>query len=457
MVCKTERRCICFNKKNGRRCGNCAMKNSDRCGSHQEECPEKGEKTAEKREYEDVEKYIEHVGREGHVVEHLKVKQMESLKKEEVKVKKEERDEDLLRHPMFPIAQFVPPFTEREENYNDAKAKGPEAARLLCCNALAKLSRTNNCDIWVGMVKETIKYGNTSVSMGVSYAQYLDWKWNMDHGMDEPKDNRLFCVNYGGGGPNVQEYHIDMKTGNIYLHREESAKGKDNKLNFHEIKLDEDSKEVSRKITILREVIFNAFKLLGVDDPSTVNTRAFITGDPKIRQNYFRGGQDADIWRKRTEELMSGLTPWGKNILDKYPSSYFIPQEMEGKFELLGIQKMWQTLKKHVSSKFTIPIASIGIGTSTIQVAIAGEIPFDKITIANWDRVGEVITIDGGMNNKTAHELKALDVKILSAFRSSDFSTNATRLLDMNERPMIALKSGCLFQKDVMVKDLSVP
>ena len=61
---------------------------------------------------------------------------------------------------------------------------------------------------------------------------------------------------------------------------------------------------------------------------------------------------------------------------------YFLPQDIEGTFEIIGIQKFYQTLGKLYSSQYEVPIASLGIGTSTLRsytTAWSSEATFLKV------------------------------------------------------------------------------
>jgi hypothetical protein len=342
-----------------------------------------------------------------------------------------------------------------------------EAARMFCERVLIQL-KPKYPKLRIGTIKSTQGYGNTSVSMGASYVYMI--KDKSFHGTTLPY--KLYVLNYGGGGPNLQVYHIDPANNFVAFDKEFSLKRKSldkssgnwKNTSFHDLEVD--SKLVYDEIKML-------FLEAGITNPSTVKTLGFITGGS--REAYYNtstttaSSPTKQNWKDRSHTAFNGLVnPWteGVHSLDAF-NEYFLPQKMEGIFELIGIQAMYSNLKKHYNNNnkdkekivFDVPIASFGVGSTTTQFAVQNLPKFDEFQFTT-DLAGFATVIEAKIGMKRPEELTNLGNTAAFANNISNnyqFNRWYQERVDAGEMPILALKSGCLLQRTELLSEFKIP
>ena len=159
-------------------------------------------------------------------------------------------------------------------------------------------------------------------------------------------------------------------------------------------------------------------------------------------------------WDTRAKYVFQGVNPWSVGLKNQ-PQTYFLPQDIEGTFEILGIQKLYQNLHNFYSkTEYEVPIACFGIGTRTTQFSIALFNNPDQVNPQELEKSAEVIAIKGGMKN-TADEIMGLSNTVAPAIlANSTFQSKYDGAIREGRKPIVALKSGCLIQRELLLQDL---
>lgn len=181
----------------------------------------------------------------------------------------------------------------------------------------------------VGIVKESVNFGNTSVSMGVASKSGLP---------------QVIVLNVGSKGCKFQPY---KKIGEGYCLAGKEVKPGKSAPNFHDIQNSNDDIKAS--------IFGTAMKMLQDFPKSTIIT--VITGD--LRNKYFSCEEVIDMRGSlfsRAETVFGG---WTKPHSD----SFFISQDHEAELELEACRTMYRGLS------LPLPTCSFGIGGSTSQMA----------------------------------------------------------------------------------------
>lgn len=228
----------------------------------------------------------------------------------------------------------------------------------------------------VGIIKDTVSHGNTSVSMGAATLVF---------GLENLP--RVCFLNCGTGGIKYQVYQNRVQgdadtyinVTSEYKPAELARSGKDDVVfaKFSDMvcgKYPERLKESERKkITHpqtkeqIESYIKKELEKSGLD--SSIPKYAFITGS--IRSFYEDNKED----RTEMDEIVSSvfdklnIKPLPLKLGDK--CSFFLPQASEGALELLGTRKMYENL--YLDNLFPDKpevICSFGIGAGTIQFTI---------------------------------------------------------------------------------------
>ncbi len=359
---------------------------------------------------------------------------------------------------------------------NEVTPDGAEAARYFIERILQRLKNSNRFPkLKIGTIKITKQYGNTSVSMGLA-TFFLEQ-------MKKQNSNfagHLYVLNYGGGGPTVQVYWIDCMNNFVSFKCEESQKGKEQDIGtgkpvgmgFHE--LESNPQWVYKDISALLDQVMN---LVGDKTPKNqIMTAALVTGksrelvlSDKVTQNDRYG------WYLKANDAFSPLIvdgkindgvqfqPWNSAlglVKLKQEASYFIPQKIEGTFELVGIQKLYSNLKNHVNRDvYEVPFASLGIGTTTTQITVE-KFPLNQIGNQKIEDVADVEEEKFGMKVNTSQlmsEANANSVaqKLISS--NSKFAQRYDELVRTGRTPILALKSGALLRRADLIKDFTLP
>ncbi len=356
---------------------------------------------------------------------------------------------------------------------------GKEAARWFTEGLLQKIKRSGRFPkLRIGTIKTTKQFGNTSVSMGLAHffleymkTQNFNWK------------GLFYVINYGGGGPSCQVYKIDCANDFISFILEVSMKassgsGSGNNefgQGFHDMNINPSF--VYQK---MKELLLLAMN--GVQDTTPqdkIYTAAFITGksrnfvlntqNPVTREQWL-------LWNLRAMDAFSPpivdgkinnevqFTPWNVAIgraSNRAEGSYFLPQKVEGMFELVGIQHLYSNLNRFVdSSIYRVPFSSLGIGTTTTQLSVERK-PLNQVhNEKDLTSIAQVNEYMYGMKQNPEDLMK--DESVERTFRDvinedSEFVKKYDEYVRSGQTPILALKSGCLLSRSDLIQDFQKP
>jgi hypothetical protein len=269
--------------------------------------------------------------------------------------------------------------------------------------------------VYVGLIKDTIEYGNTSVSMGAAKIQ---------------GSKKIGFLNCGTGGIKYQMYGIS-DDGILKLLKEVKPK---NGCGLSDLEMDGYPKtKNSISFSKAQELLTKELNDAPWCDDRNVLVYAFVTGS--IRQYW----ENADAGTKLKMEacIQKLFQPFG--IQKPGTFSYFLDQATEGIFEYLGIQSMYGNLKhaKKLSLGTTL-VASLGIGQGSCQWVTKKVIESqEECDWSNYDVLG----YGWGMKNPT--ELQGFGMYLKNQFRGKSFRRFMSNVQSY-QKPVIALKSGCL-------------
>lgn len=241
----------------------------------------------------------------------------------------------------------------------------------------------------IGLVKDTIAYGNTSVSMGVAVEHFSKLDGN---------NNDVVLLNCGTGG--IKYQHYVRQDGIIRAGKEYKP---ENQTGPNSLKIKEyvpmkevDGKKIESSISFERNQLQFVNELTGFlsDSPNKENVSkfhpislhapiiAFVTGSVRAKwekesttgkkpyddymEKYF-GGFSENEQDMKSDDRIAIKIPYSSN---KY-KSYYMEQYMEGNLELSGTRQMYNNiLSADKLNKGTAVVASVGIGRGSCQFSI---------------------------------------------------------------------------------------
>lgn len=268
----------------------------------------------------------------------------------------------------------------------------------------------------IGLIKETAEYGNTSVSMGAA-ACY-------------PLLPAIGFLNCGTGGIKYQLYTRDV-TNILKLESEFKPK---NGLSVNSLLAGNYRPKPGEEITmaVLEQSIRDELKDAPWKDRPDIPVVAFVTG--QIRQYWEIAGEGE---KKVLDSQMEALfQPFKISKLVKQ-SSYFMPQDTEGKLELLATQTLYKNLvKAGLLDQDVEVIGSIGIGRGSLQWMIGKE----------GEAVSQILYQEG---MKDPERLVDFPDVLKAQYEISAKREALVTSVRKTAKPVIALKSGSvlLFSK----------
>lgn len=263
--------------------------------------------------------------------------------------------------------------------------------------------------VLLGLIKDTKKQGNTSVSMGAAKLKF-----------DENKSTRrVGFLNCGTGGIKYQLYSSKRCQ---HLKDEFKPKGgaSPNALEIGSFKPKQPVSFEATKELLAKEL---ANKDIPWAEKEDVPLYAFVTGT--IREHWERADeQEKAVLEAKMKELFEP-----HNIKPQGPS-YFMPQDDEGTLELLGAQQMYANLvEAGLLDSGTKVVGSLGIGKGSCQWMI--QEPDGKMTLVGHK---------AGMTNLP--KLAELSDTLTTAYGDSVKWTKFKQSLQAAGNGLIALKSG---------------
>jgi len=282
-------------------------------------------------------------------------------------------------------------------------------------NALADAIREKLC---IGLIKETINFGNTSVSMGAAVTS---------------KHKCVVFLNCGTGGIKWQLYY--RKNGVYRLVDEFKPK---NGASPNALSIGSHAPKNAVEFALGREKLekeyadarkyFSKYNL-PIDTPFL----AFVTGT--LRQCWEEADAEGrTIYETKMVDLFA-------TIASAFSTSFFISQDDEGKLELIGARQLYSNLVKAGQlEEGTKVIGSFGIGKGSVQWTILNAL-YKEIMVG----------LQVGMNK--AKELKGSSKAMIAEMIPEEGERPFDDLVAMckkrsNKRPTIAWKSGCLLLLD---------
>lgn len=262
--------------------------------------------------------------------------------------------------------------------------------------------------VQIGLVKDTKKYGNTSVSQGCA----------VNYFSANPDKTNVAFLNCGTGGIKYQVYKND--NGLITVVSEFKPENGASPQVFAKPLGDETSKEIVKQHTLLKSEMTSS----GI--PLDCEVFAFVTGT--IRANWENGSATERVDFDSYVEMMFAAIPAIKPIS---PTSFFLTQEAEGELESLGTTSMYDNLSIAGELQSGVRTAAvIGIGRGSVQ-----------LTWQNVDRTRQYpINTVPGMND--VRGLSTWAWRVLPEIREK--IRTLVDFMSGSELPTIALKSGCM-------------
>ncbi len=260
----------------------------------------------------------------------------------------------------------------------------------------------------IGLVKDTKKYGNTSVSQGCA----------VNYFSTNPDKTNVAFLNCGTGGIKYQVYKND--NGLITVVSEFKPENGASPQVFAKPLGDETSKEIVKQHTLLK----SEMEASGI--PFDCEVFAFVTGT--IRANWENGSTTERVDFDSYVEMMFAAIPAIKPIS---PTSFFLTQDAEGELESLGTTSMYDNLSIAGELQSGVRTAAIiGIGRGSVQ-----------LTWQNADRTRQYpINKTPGMND--VRGLSNWAWRVLPEIRGK--IGTLVDFMSTSELPTIALKSGCM-------------
>jgi hypothetical protein len=261
--------------------------------------------------------------------------------------------------------------------------------------------------IALGLIKDTKKYGNTSVSMGAAKSKFDA----------SPRTENIGFLNCGTGGIKYQLY---SSTGCLHLKGE--FKPKDGASpNALEVGKFKPKKPINFELT--RELFAKELADAPWARELNVPVYAFVTGT--VREHWENAGADEkQLMESKMKELFAprGILPLG--------SSYFMSQDDEGTFELLGSQRMYANLvEAGLLNPGTMVVGSLGIGKGSCQWMIQ-----------EVDGTISLVGHKAGMTNIV--RLAQLSQTLMDTYRDSVKWEKFKQTFKVAGKGVIALKSG---------------
>ena len=287
--------------------------------------------------------------------------------------------------------------------------------------------------IHIGLVKETKRHGNTSVSMGCA-TQYF---------AKNPERSGVAFLNCGTGGIKYQYYRKD--NGIIYVALEHKPKdgASPNGIEISGFKpkvpvgyvrnvllLNNELYDFRHNVDVMFPDVADTYSSV-IEGPSSVETFAFITGS--IREFWEQQNHCVSSLNMVMTEYFRSVMYGSCGVETKpFGDSFFLKQETEGALELLGTSKMYENLSSAGLIKSgSLVVSSFGIGRGSVQF------PWnDPRDSTRESQVG----FKAGMNKPDA--LAGLPWSAIPSLKAilpliNEYASHC-------ETPVIALKSGCM-------------
>jgi hypothetical protein len=275
-------------------------------------------------------------------------------------------------------------------------------------------------EIYVGLIKETENYGNTSVSMGKArlfFDQQADAVENGDKNQEDMKSFVGF-LNCGTGGPKFQTYS-ETPNDILYCVREEKP---EEGFSVNDLPCGPYVPKTKTPATV------EALNSMFLDLTSTARTEkrpieAFITGP--MRECYEKQ-TDAKV----KEDMLTVVRQVFKGITDHVS---FLPQDDEAECEMIAVKEMYDNLCQEslIDENYTV-VGSFGIGRGSTQLTIAS--PHSNLKV--------VMKFNFGMTDLP--KLKTLPQEVVEALKQHGDTLQKIfdECEDEGEFPIIAFKSG---------------
>ena len=340
---------------------------------------------------------------------------------------------------------------ENKEKYSKLTENwGPYKALYSTLRLLFELWN-NPDDMWtkfkesfyIGLIKETDTYGDTSVSMGAAVEHFKN---------KDPSD--VMFLNCGTGGIKYQIYtkrkDININENEIIYARKDYKPANNeyalenitgpNQLNVNG-DIEKDPKYIQNKFQMIYELsgFISGFfpKPKESVNPSIPNTNAdipifaFVTGD-KHRQTW---EENPDKKESIDKNMVKYFGEFAKKLPFNNNDSFLMTQDKEGELELIGTRNMYLNLiKAGLLNKYEV-ISSIGIGKGSTQFALI-DLKTDKITTLK-EKVGMIAPLENLV------KIKTLANKFINELKNTTyFSSISTPPVTNGTKYIIALKSG---------------
>lgn len=267
----------------------------------------------------------------------------------------------------------------------------------------------------LGLIKDTKKYGNTSVSMGAAKKVFEN-------------NNNLTSVgflNCGTGGIKYQRYDCKEIIHVVGEHKPKDAASPNN-LKVGQFKPKKEMSFEETAALLVRDL--NSPNMPW--KPKEVPMYAFVTGT--IRQHW----EEANPSEKKVleDEMKRLFEPHG--ILPR-KDSYFVTQDEEGALELAGAQALYANLAKFgIIEAGVHVVGSFGIGRGSCQWMVMQK-----------NGVPELVGHKAGMVN--VKELERMSDTLMSACKDPEKFTVLLQSLEGIANPAVALKSGAALMLDM--------
>lgn len=269
--------------------------------------------------------------------------------------------------------------------------------------------------MFIGLIKDTKNFGNTSVSQGCAV------KFFREH----PDKNMVVFMNCGTGGIKYQTY--ERKPNGVITVKGE-YKPNDGASPQEFLKKHDD--EFSRKAWVSwhKETLKNELKVAEI--PAGCHIQAFITG--KIRAAWEAGDEGT---KGKLNAIMTDFFAADQRIEVAFESvssdSFFLSQEDEGSLESDGVNSMYENLIKAGELPAEVRVMGVaGIGRGSVQ-----------ITWQSVDRSHQYqMNTTPGMDDELG--LRTLPWRLLG--EACDKIGMIANFMGDCPAPVFALKSGCM-------------
>jgi hypothetical protein len=324
------------------------------------------------------------------------------------------------------VNSLLPPTSNGSEfGDNNAKNDGPRMGAFVTIQ-LFKALYAKSDERWnaikdkvkIGIIKETKKYGNTSVSMGVAKLMSVYM----------PDKQYFIFLNCGTGGIKYQVYmHKNGILSLLFEHKPTSEAGP-NALCVGAYKPSKKTHALDQNRLLIDQELKQVYKM-GLDeygiDLTGTPVFAFVTGDIRAEFEKAKEANTRKLYQDEVSNLFKGLAePFNFN-------SYFMMQHEEGHNELVGTQTMYANLAMSGLLPSTTKVTtSFGIGKGSCQWTMSKE-----------NGMTEIIGVNVGMNK--LQELSTAGTAIVEELWRKPAALNFfLESMSCTDCPIIAIKSG---------------